>query len=284
MTICVAALCDNGQKVVVASDRMLSAAFLTAEFDHPHTKIATISPLCVALSAGDALYVTDILTDSSGISNQLQNPTIQLITDEVKQRFIHVRHRLLDENLFQPRGLSFKDFYRGVIQGVPPDLGVMLDTQVQSFMLGVSLIVAGVDDSGSHIYSIEDPGSSQCFDRLGYHAIGSGHRHAILSLVTLQHDVSSSLNWTIYKVYCAKRHAEMAPGVGTATDMRVLGPDGCVEISSEILEDLSKIYSKHTFLDMSRIDEDVKLLNLGKGTEDDGKTIRTNAKQSESSI
>ena len=196
MTICIAALCNNGQSVVVASDRMLSAPYLTIEFDHPDTKIDKINSRCVALSAGNALSVTDILSGSSGIANQLQDPTVQLITNEVKQRFIQVRHRLLDEYLFQPRGLQFGEYYtRGMIQNMPPDLAMSLDTQVQNFRLEVSLVVAGVDGSGGHIHSIEDPGVSQCFDRVGYHATGSGHRHAILSLVMLY-----SITWPLISI------------------------------------------------------------------------------------
>jgi 20S proteasome alpha/beta subunit len=247
MTICIAALCNKGQSVVVAADRMVSAPFLTIEFDHPNAKIDIISPRCVALSAGDVLAVTDVLSESSGISGQLQDPTVRLITDEIKQRFVQVRHRLLHERLFQPRGLSFDEYYRrGLIQSIPPDLAMMLDNQVQSFLLGASLIVAGVDSSGGHIYSVEDPGTSQCFDRLGYHAIGSGHRHAILSLVTLQHNVMVDLERAIYNVYCAKRQAEIAPGVGLATDMSIIEREGTIVIDNETLEKLGKVFTERT--------------------------------------
>jgi hypothetical protein len=57
MTICVAANCAKSRAVVVASDRMLSAEFLTLEFDHPDAKIEEISPTCVALTAGGCFGV-----------------------------------------------------------------------------------------------------------------------------------------------------------------------------------------------------------------------------------
>ena len=262
MTICIAALCEEGQAVVVASDRMLSAPFLTIEFDHPDAKIDTINPRCVVLSAGDALSVTDILSDSSGISNQLQDPTVQLIMDEVKQRFVQVRGRLINERLFQPRGLSFKKYYTGVIQGLPSDLAMLLDNQVQNFQLGVSLTVAGIDSTGAHIFSIEDPGVSQCFDRLGYHAIGSGHRHAIVSLVSLQHDRKINLKSAVYNVYSAKKHAEMAPGVGQTTDISIIDKDGTREISENTLEILSTIFAKQFAPNMSNINNEIGSLVL----------------------
>lgn len=243
MTICIAVLCDEGRSVVVAADRMVSAPFLTVEFDHPNAKIDEIGPRCVALSAGDVLSLTDILSESSGISGQLSNPAIRLITEEIKQRFVDVRRRLLNERVFQPRGLSFEDYYtRGIIGSIPPDLAMMLDNQVQGFQLGVSLIVAGVDSSDGHIYLVDDPGTSQCFDRLGYHAIGSGSRHAMLSLVTLQHSINVDLKRALYNVYCAKRQAEIAPGVGPSTDMLIIGSKGTRKVEDETLKCLAELF------------------------------------------
>jgi hypothetical protein len=244
LTICIAALCDGGKSLVVAADRMVSAPFLTIEFDHPNAKIDQIGNRCVALSSGDVLAITDVLSESSGISGQLQNPSVRLIADEIKQRFIQVRHKLLNERLFQPRGLSFGDYYTQVIRSIPPELALMLDNNVQAFALGASLIVAGVDISGGHIYSVDDPGTSQCFDRIGYHAIGSGSRHAILGLVTLQHNIMVDVTRAIFNVYCAKRQAEIAPGVGVGTDMLLITPKEVKPIKGTALEALSKEFAK----------------------------------------
>ena len=66
MTICIATSCDDSQSIVVASDRMLTAPFLTVEFDHHDAKIDQIGDSCVALSAGDALCVQDVLVGGIG--------------------------------------------------------------------------------------------------------------------------------------------------------------------------------------------------------------------------
>ena len=169
MTICIAALCDRGKSVVVAADRMMTAPFLTIEFDHPNAKIDVIGQRCVALSAGDVLAVTEVLSESSGIS-------------------------------------------------------------------------------GAHIHSIDDPGTSQCFDRLGYHAIGSGHRHAILSLVTLQNSTLVDVHRAIFNVYFAKRQSEIAPGVGAGTDMIVITEEKMEAVDSTMLKALSDQFDQFTSL------------------------------------
>ena len=268
MTICIAALCDNGKTIVVASDRMLSAPFLTIEFDHPDAKINHINHRCVALSAGDALSVTDVLSDASGVSNQLQNPTVQFLTNEVRKRFTQVRHDHLDERLFQPRGLQFSEYYKGgLIQRVPPELAMVLDNQVQSFELGVSLIVAGVDSTGGHIFSIVDPGISQCFDRVGYHAIGIGHRHAILSLVGLQQNKDTDAKNTVCNVFFAKKHAEIAPGVGQSTDLHILHVKGSTSVSVETLNKLQEMFTKCSMQNKQYVNKEVKSLQIGESSD-----------------
>ena len=91
MTVCIAANCHANKAVVVASDKMLTAPFLTAEFDHPDAKIDQISSTCVGLSAGDALVTTDLFGGFDHIVGQLQDPQINMIADHVKERFSDLR-------------------------------------------------------------------------------------------------------------------------------------------------------------------------------------------------
>lgn len=245
MTICIAAACAGGGAVVAASDRMISAPFLTLEFNHPDAKIDTLSQTCVGLSAGDALVATDLFTGFEGMVSQLQDPQVQLIAAHVKQRFVDVRREMIDDRVFKPRGISFVDFYtKGLISTLPPDLGMLLDSLVQQSQLGASVIVTGVDGTGAHIFGIEDPGTSSCFDRLGYHAIGSGHRHALLYLVTIQHHSSFGINRTVHNVYEAKKQAELAQGVGNTTEMRVITNHGIKNLTQSELNTLEKIHKQ----------------------------------------
>ena len=247
MTICIAATCADQTAVVAASDRMVSAPFLTLEFDHPDAKIDQLSRTCVGLTAGDALVATDLFTGFEGMVSQLQDPQVQLIVEQVKQRFVEIRRTLIDERVFRPRGISLFDFYsKGLITALPPDLAMVLDSQVQQGQLEAAVIVAGVDGSGSHIHGIEDPGTSSCYDRLGYHAVGSGYRHALLYLATAQQHWSSSINQTVHNVYEAKKQAELAQGVGDTTELRVITGTGIRPLTQSELNDLEELHEKRT--------------------------------------
>jgi hypothetical protein len=122
----------------------------------------------------------DVLSAGPGFAAQLSNPLVSHFASHIRDNFVQARRRLANEQILEPRGFSFQDFYQGGgITRLPPDLALLLDNHIQQLGLGVQILLAGLDQSGAHIYDIEDPGTSYCYDR-GYHAIGSGHRHALL--------------------------------------------------------------------------------------------------------
>ena len=61
MTVCIAATAADKSAVVVASDKMISAGFLSLEFDHPESKIEALGATCVGLCSGDALPAGDFV-------------------------------------------------------------------------------------------------------------------------------------------------------------------------------------------------------------------------------
>jgi hypothetical protein len=105
---------------------------------------------------------------------------------------------------------------------------------------------------------------------LGYHAIGSGHRHALLTLVGLNQHHSVGLNHTVFAVYCAKKAAELAPGVGQATEMRVITSDGIKGITPSELSQLSPLCEKTNKPKLDEVDMAVaKLPYENRGQSDD---------------
>ena len=271
LTVCIAASCAGGNAIVVASDRMLSAPYLTVEFDHQDAKIDQIGANCVALSSGDALCVQDILIGGVGAANQLQNPPIVTLAEQIKVEFCNVRRNRVNDLILEPRGIDFDGFYKGGLIGrFPHDLAMLIDNQVQKFELGTTILVAGVDVSGSHIYCINDPGAMACFDRVGYHAIGIGHRHAVLKLVSLGQHQSKSVNETVFSVFCAKRVAELAPGVGQSTTMKIVSRQGTHPVEQDVLDTLVPAYEEHENPGNGAVEKAIKALPFdGEGGGDD---------------
>ena len=234
MTICIAAMAADNTAVVVASDYMISARFLSLEFDHPSPKIQQLGQACVGLSSGDALPAGELYSSAQSVSTQLQNPQVQKIADTIKEAYSRLRAKRVEETVFKPRGITIDSFYRqGLIRQLPPEVSISLDDQVQRMDFGVNLIVAGVDQSGAHIFGISDPGISASYDRIGCHAIGSGLNHAILSLVASEQHWVKTINETVFNVFRAKRQAELAPGVGQSVELRIISNGAVHTITSE---------------------------------------------------
>ncbi len=152
----------------------------------------------------------------------------------------------------------------GMISRFPPDLAMLLDSQVQRHSLQTTILVAGVDGAGAHIFNIEDPGAMSSFDRLGYHAIGSGHRHAVLKMVGMGQHKSMSLNETVFNVYCAKRVAELAPGVGQATSMKIVTADGITPLEQGTLEQMEPAYKAQEKPELAAVKKVIEKLPFGK--------------------
>ena len=85
-------------------------------------------------------------------------------------------------------------------------------------------IVLGRDSNGAHLYLIDQKHRVLSRTHEGYAAIGSGSRHVDAHMMFNQHSPSQRLPHALFRIYQAKKIAEVAPGVGSATDLFFVGP------------------------------------------------------------
>ena len=245
VTICLSAICEKGEAVVFATDKLLTAAGFAVEFEHPGGKSTRIGPNCVGLSAGDALYDTELFGAAQGAIGQFHAPTVEQVATTVRDLFRDLRLKRAEEYVLRPRGLDLASFYENLMGRLPPELAFQIDEGIRSAKLPLQVMLAGLDSSGAHIYGIEDPGSLDCWDRLGYHAVGSGETHALLTLIAREHSIDNTLNQTAYLVYEAKRKAEVAPGVGRETEMGFMSREqGLYLLQKDELDALESAYQQ----------------------------------------
>jgi 20S proteasome alpha/beta subunit len=110
----------------------------------------------------------------------------------------------------------------------------------------VELLIAGVDAAGAHVYSIHNPGKpAREHDVIGYAAVGSGGIHALQAMIGFRHSPTAGLRETVFRVYAAKRRAEVAPGVGLDTDVAIVSASGVRFLSPSTLEGLATLYDNY---------------------------------------
>lgn len=242
MTICLGVVCDGGKKAVVAADRMLSG--VDVEFEQDVHKIDVITESCVILSAGSALPLVDLVRNVRNGLQGKRNPVVLDVVTELKRAFVEERKARAEEEHLRPLGMSLKEFmqYQG---GLPEPLVLRLTHNIESAELDLELLVVGVDNSGTHLYHLYDPAVADCFDAIGFCAIGSGERHADLTFIRSGYSPKLSLNRAVFLAYQAKRDSEVAPGVGSRfTDLGVIDDKGFRFLHQDVLDSLKAAYEE----------------------------------------
>ena len=216
---------------------------LTVAFEHDVPKIVKLATNCVALTAGPALVHTDLFRNVKSALHTGASPPISEILDKVKEEYLEIRKRQIEERYFKVRGFDIEWFTRNQ-RALTPEIALRLDHQLETYDFNLNILIAGVDKAGAHIYYIYPPGCSECFDALGYCSIGTGERHADATFISYRYTPSFPVNKALYITYEAKKNSEIAVGVGKHTDMAIIDENGVQFIKKEILEKLDEIYNK----------------------------------------
>lgn len=224
VTVCIAAISDG--MIIAASDRMLSAGLV--EFEPPINKIQVITRSCFALIAGDTSVQGEALSIvRKEIDAKLQaNPNDWIEVGTVAQLWANalatIQRNRINATCLSPLGLSLDDIVNGT--AIKSNLTDAAISAALAYRLPqTETLIVGLDERGPHIYSLGNAHIS-CLDFSGFSAVGTGGYHASSYLMFNRQNPGMNASRTLYQVYAAKRHAEVAPGVGAATDMIVIGP------------------------------------------------------------
>lgn len=253
MTICIASICEEGKLVVVAADRMFTVGPpLNVEFEPPLTKIDPVGSSCVILSSGNSLYGHEVVSRTRSKFEQGKTVSTVLVAGALQREYGRFRDEVIEQNLITATfGHDFATFrerggFLPAYLQTQPGIYQQIAAQVSQYNITLDFIVAGVDSAGGHIFYVGHPGVLLNFDKLGHSAIGSGAVHAVVGLSLNKQTPQSSLMETLYSVYAAKRAAEVAPGVGTETEMAVISPTEIQKCSDEVIESLKTQHAEQT--------------------------------------
>lgn len=267
MTVCIAAICESAQAIVVASDRMITSSYPPIEFEHTASKLFSLTTTCIVMNSGDALKPIEILPKAEiNINQHKETPPVETIVSIVKRCYQADRISRAEELFLKPRTIDSKTFYSQGTNIFPRDMFGFIDDQFTKFQYGLDLLIAGIDQTGAHIYTINNPGISSCYDTLGFNAIGVGQLHAVQTFTAQKYRVDCSLTDAMNAVYAAKRAAETAPGVGHQTDMMVIVGGSTQEVAQSDLKVLEDIHQEVTSPRALEIEEASKKLKAAQHT------------------
>lgn len=246
VTVCIAAILDNNS-IMGASDRMLTAGDI--EFEPQQTKIVGLTTSIAAMVAGDSSMQAEILQNLWVATKEKIDPDpsvwldVRYVVEKYSDYYNEARFRRAERSILAPLGLN-NDLFIKRQREMDPGLVRQISAELLNFEPpGISVIFAGIDNSGPHIY-VTNGGNIACRDNVGFAAIGAGYWHANSQMMFAGHTRYKSFPETLLLVFSAKKRAEVAPGVGEATDMFMIGPNlgSYIAIAEHHLLELNKIY------------------------------------------
>jgi hypothetical protein len=255
MTVCIAAITNDGN-IVCAADKMLSTGNALSSFEPKMSKkVIMISPCIAAMCAGDMALQAQILTRLGTTKEIAEKHGGKLNVRDIVEEFELVYDQILKErirhDILAKYDLDQNTFVSNQSQ-MSDDFIRQITHEINNYRLseaGIETIIAGIDTStggvNPHIYSIKKSpygNSVRCYDAEGYTTIGVGATHADMQFMRSGFHRHFSIPKAMFLTFMAKKRAEIALGVGKETDMFLLGPTLAVGITlNDILSNYEKL-------------------------------------------
>lgn len=244
---------------------MVTLSLPSTEFEHHKSKTIELTNICIASSAGNALGFVPIYEEVAKTIGQTPSEhNIRRIADITKLAYVGARNGRLEQEILATMGLSLQGFFQAN-RTLAPEILANLVQAMQQYNYGLSVVIAGVDESGCHIYRIDNPGRMDSYDTIGHCAIGSGELHAISTFIANDYDSKLDLNHVVAMTYEAKRRSEKSQGVGKETDLYVISQDSITKLPENTVAQLDEIYNKKTDQEkesVAKLEELVQRLNI----------------------
>lgn len=269
MTVCVGALCEDGKAIVVAADKMVTFGAPMSLQMEPAVlrKITTITDDSVVLFSGSVPDAEEIVAATKlQIKGLGKLPTLN-VAEAVKTAYSGLKAKRVQETILGPFiGADFAKFQSLLAQSPSSQMLQQVLAMVIQHNLQTEALVAGVDDTGAHLFAVTHPGVLLPMETIGYGAVGSGGVHAAVRLSLGQHNKVAPLVDTVYNVYEAKKAAEVAPGVGKLTDLAIIKNGKVCFAEKPLFDALEKAHKEKPALTAPEQEELKKVCNDCTGT------------------
>jgi hypothetical protein len=251
VTVCIAGLFkwnygtlqnpELGFGAITVSDRKITLGDIEGEPNQ--AKIATFGT-CLVLVAGDLTVHSQAIRDTSKQLNGRRAPPedIARIYGRAIQS-INARHA--ESEILAPFSLNTdtffaqqKEFSHGFVDAITAQMQNRQPADVEA-------LVVGSNGEHAQIYLVDSRGKDYCMDDASFAAIGIGAWHAKSRLMSLGYVNSRSLAPALTALYAAKKGAELAPGVGTTTDIRVVLKDAHFDLWENVDDQLTTLFKKY---------------------------------------
>lgn len=224
MTVCVATI-SNNDGIFFAADRMLTRGITQTEPES--SKIYHFEgPLRLsAMWSGSSTTFGEVIQAALKRAKQAKYTSVKECVDLYCNCFSAMLGERAERAILTPLGLTRASLVSSKVSNDRArDLVGMITTYALPDDCGLSVILAGHDAEGAHVWSVYNE-IPYCHDVEGFAAVGSGADHADSQLRFAGYTRKAIPAEALIMAFLAKRRAEIAPGVGRITDMSILAPN-----------------------------------------------------------
>ena len=218
MTLCIAASCHEAgdYRIVLCFDKKGSSDSGSSETLFKFMHVGTQFRALLAGTAFDeAKELADIYRNHLVDIEPYSSVSISELLEEFRKPALTYKQRKIAAHIGQKYGMSIADFNNS-------QMASLLPAEIASLECKAQLILAGFVQGRPRIFQFAYWGVSYCDQ---YAAIGEG---AYLAAPLLQYRNQAdydTMTSTLYKLFEAKKLAEVYDSVGSQTDMFILLPD-----------------------------------------------------------
>ena len=263
MTVCIAAICDYGRSILLATDQMISTQRFSG--DAITLKISSVHSDWAMMFASDELgYVGPIY---GGVREELgdtsQKATARRVREVVLEKYAQAYRRKAD-SVLAPLELNLDSYKSEGRQILGQEIFAQYWATLNELSLNSSFLVAGYDEVNRvpSLFEVSKLGEAVSHDPVGFWAIGSGAPNALAMLFFHSFNRFVERERAIYHICEAKFMAESASGVGKYTsliEMRASNDEAAkidkFELSTEFVSEIRnwwEIQGKPRFPEVAR--------------------------------
>jgi 20S proteasome alpha/beta subunit len=238
VTICIAAICEvpnRGPVIIGASDRKVTAGDI--QFEPETQKLYPFSDYIVALVAGDLAAQKEICDYTFYNRPQTVQETVRMYCQQIGC----YNNRQAEQVVLAPLGMTMQNFLDNQ-RRMSPEFVNRVANEMARESAGIETIICGIDNVGTHLYSIDAAGRYFCNTAIGFAAIGDGANHAQSQFMFARYTPRWVLSRAMQLMYTAKKRAEVAPGVGLQTDLFFIADRGRANFYPPLTEGLEQAY------------------------------------------
>ncbi|MGA3093685.1 MAG: hypothetical protein ABSD75_34315 [Terriglobales bacterium] len=225
MTTCVAAVCAEGNAIILVADKMIGVGYIESELEI--TKMRPLHKDWWMLFAGDDIGpVFDIVDLVKNKLKQDSQVSIGDVQEAVRNAFAEKRLAMASTLYLTPIGWDIERFNNEGNQLLPNFEEIQ--TKIDNYELSIELLIAGFDNGKGCVFTLvgygKGRGLTDRFDIPGFAAIGSGSTVAVYMMYYRDLSAKTSIREAVYYALEAKYSGEQAGGVGASTDLFIATP------------------------------------------------------------